>query len=305
MLNNDHAAALRIKTEPSQMEDVIRQVGKVFFLTPLIDETAPNERHFGVQPRPAPTSFPPINVTYWAAGDDGPITPDKMRSLFCNPIYAGIPPYCQAISDDYEWIRAAAKFARMESVESLLVNLLYTLQTSLGVDGADRRQDDVSLNNPPHDFSLEHPIALRLQCERDILPQLKKQLGLIFVLSENKGPGTSTAKHFGARLTGKTSLPKITAKYLHIEKILAEPPTFTDKFMSVATDINNHWNFFANPMYTGVADFPRIARDILWLKGAAQMMREYGIEQYLVNMLYLMRRSSHDFAESSDHPHQL
>lgn len=55
------------------------------------------------------------------------------------------------------------------------------------------------------------------------------------------------------------------------------------------------WSLFANPMYTGVADFPRLMPDDRWLHLAALLMRDAGIEQFLVNMLYMMRRSVRDW----------
>lgn len=50
-------------------------------------------------------------------------------------------------------------------------------------------------------------------------------------------------------------------------------------------------SLFGNLLYTDVADFPRFMSDERWLKGASLLMREAGIEQYLVNMLYLPRNS--------------
>jgi hypothetical protein len=54
-----------------------------------------------------------------------------------------------------------------------------------------------------------------------------------------------------------------------------------------------------NPIYTGLGPFPRMVPDETWIKGAAKLIREEGPEQFLVNMLHVLRRSfkvldSHD-----------
>ena len=78
------------------------------------------------------------------------------------------------------------------------------------------------------------------------------------------------------------------------QQIFAHPPGFTDEFLQLATDTNVMWNLFATPMYTGLADFPRFVSDERWVHSAALLMRDSGIEQFLVNMLYLIRRSARE-----------
>ena len=71
--------------------------------------------------------LPPANVDFARSGDE--ITPDKMRAMICNPIYAGIGPYPALVSDE-EWVRAAAQMIKKEGSEQFLVNLLYVLRQS-------------------------------------------------------------------------------------------------------------------------------------------------------------------------------
>ena len=46
-----------------------------------------------------------------------------------------------------------------------------------------------------------------------------------------------------------------------------------------------------NPIYSGVGPFPRMVSDEVWIGSAAKLIREEGPEQFLVNMLYVLRRS--------------
>ena len=47
---------------------------------------------------------------------------------------------------------------------------------------------------------------------------------------------------------------------------------------------------FANPLFTGIAHFPKTVDDETWVRAAAQAIREHGPEQWLVNMLYVLRQ---------------
>lgn len=75
--------------------------------------------------------LPKVNVEFATSGDAGEMTPEKMRSLMCNPIYAGVGPY-PALVDDETWVRAAAQMIEKEGSEQFLVNMLYVLRQSLG-----------------------------------------------------------------------------------------------------------------------------------------------------------------------------
>ena len=46
-----------------------------------------------------------------------------------------------------------------------------------------------------------------------------------------------------------------------------------------------------NPIYAGVGPFPRMVSDDMWIGSAAKLTRAEGPEQFLVNMLYVLRRS--------------
>jgi len=46
---------------------------------------------------------------------------------------------------------------------------------------------------------------------------------------------------------------------------------------------------FCNPLFTGIAHFPKVVDDETWVRAAMQAIREHGAEQWLVNMLYVLR----------------
>ena len=49
---------------------------------------------------------------------------------------------------------------------------------------------------------------------------------------------------------------------------------------------------FCNPLYAGItANFPKLVDDETWIRAAAQAIREHGPEQWLVNLLYVLRAS--------------
>jgi hypothetical protein len=304
MTETPPTAELRIRTEPTQMEDVITQIGKVVEMIPLPGDTPVNERLFTITPRQPPQTLLPISMVFFAADDDSPVTPNKLRSLFCNPAYLRLEPYSAGLVDDELWVSAAAMLARREGVEQFLVNMLYTLQTTLGVEGEERPTEDVPPRGtiPPYpagDVGIEQPVSLRLSADKETLKELSHVLGLALVLYEQKHTGRSGVKHFTAKLSQvERDLPALTAKYVPPAQIFAHRPDFTDEFLQIVTDPNVVWSLFGNPLYTGVADFPRLMSDERWLRGASLLMREEGIEQFLVNMLYLMRRSARDWAHS-------
>ncbi len=75
--------------------------------------------------------LPKPNVEFAASGGVEEWTPEKVRSLFCNPVYVGFGPY-PALIDDETWVRAAARAIREQGPEQFLVNMLYVLRQSLG-----------------------------------------------------------------------------------------------------------------------------------------------------------------------------
>ena|SRR5713226_1851872 len=46
-----------------------------------------------------------------------------------------------------------------------------------------------------------------------------------------------------------------------------------------------------NPIYTGVGPFPRMVEDREWVKGCERVIEEGGADQFLVNLLYVLRES--------------
>jgi hypothetical protein len=44
-----------------------------------------------------------------------------------------------------------------------------------------------------------------------------------------------------------------------------------------------------NPTYTGVGPFPRLIRDEVWVRACAKLIEEEGADQFLVNLLYVLR----------------
>ena len=44
-----------------------------------------------------------------------------------------------------------------------------------------------------------------------------------------------------------------------------------------------------NPIYTGVGPFPRLVDDEAWVRACAKLIEEEGADQFLVNLLYVLR----------------
>jgi hypothetical protein len=44
-----------------------------------------------------------------------------------------------------------------------------------------------------------------------------------------------------------------------------------------------------NPIYAGVGPFPRLVEDAAWARACARLIAEEGPEQFLVNLLYVLR----------------
>jgi hypothetical protein len=47
----------------------------------------------------------------------------------------------------------------------------------------------------------------------------------------------------------------------------------------------------ANPIYAGLGPYPQLIPDEQWVRAAAQAIREDGAEQFLVNLLHVLRQS--------------
>jgi hypothetical protein len=44
-----------------------------------------------------------------------------------------------------------------------------------------------------------------------------------------------------------------------------------------------------NPIYTGVGPFPRLIEDATWVGACAKLIEDEGPQQFLVNLLYVLR----------------
>jgi hypothetical protein len=72
------------------------------------------------KPLPKPNVIMPM-------GGETKLTPEKLKAIDCNPIYAGIGPYRRLKSDE-EWVRGAVKLIEEDGAEQFLVNLLAVLR---------------------------------------------------------------------------------------------------------------------------------------------------------------------------------
>ncbi len=46
-----------------------------------------------------------------------------------------------------------------------------------------------------------------------------------------------------------------------------------------------------NPIYAGIPPFPALVSDDEWISAARRLIKQDGAEQFLVNMLYVLRKS--------------
>lgn len=74
-------------------------------------------------------SLPKPNVKY-ASSNNQNLDEKELKGMFCNPIYAGIPPY-PAIMTDEDWVKVALKEIEEDGAEQFLVNMLYVLRMSM------------------------------------------------------------------------------------------------------------------------------------------------------------------------------
>jgi hypothetical protein len=52
-----------------------------------------------------------------------------------------------------------------------------------------------------------------------------------------------------------------------------------------------------NPIFTGVGPFPRLVQDADWVRACAKLIEEEGPEQFLVNLLFVLRECFPDRAD--------
>lgn len=59
-------------------------------------------------------------------------------------------------------------------------------------------------------------------------------------------------------------------------------------------------SLFCNPIYVGINGFPALIDDETWIAAASRMIRDEGAEQFLVNMLHVLRQSFPSETASTD-----
>ena len=80
------------------------------------------ESNGGNKPLPAP------NVVVARAGTPThELSPEAVKGILVNPIYAGVGPFPRLV-EDAAWVRTCAKLIQEEGAEQFLVNLLYVLR---------------------------------------------------------------------------------------------------------------------------------------------------------------------------------
>jgi len=79
-------------------------------------------------------------------------------------------------------------------------------------------------------------------------------------------------------------LPRRTAKYI------TDPQQMSEAVIK---------GMICNPIYAGIPPFERIVSDEVWVRSAAQLIKEEGAEQFLVNLLYVLRNSMADATRES------
>jgi hypothetical protein len=97
------------------------------------------------KPKQHPTNserraLPKVNVDFANGSGAGEMTAEQLRSLICNPIYAGMGRF-PAWLDDETWVRAAVQMIEKEGAEQFRVNMLYVLRQLFGT-GVRGSKDD-------------------------------------------------------------------------------------------------------------------------------------------------------------------
>jgi hypothetical protein len=78
----------------------------------------------------SPLPAPNVVVAKSGTPVDEP-SPEAVKDILVNPIYAGVGPFPRLVQND-AWVRACARMIEEEGAEQVLVNLLYVLRESLG-----------------------------------------------------------------------------------------------------------------------------------------------------------------------------
>jgi hypothetical protein len=80
----------------------------------------------------ADKSLPKPNVVVAKSGTrPEELTPEAIRGILVNPIYAGLGPF-PALVEDAAWVRGCKKLIQEDGAEQFLVNLLFVLREWFG-----------------------------------------------------------------------------------------------------------------------------------------------------------------------------
>jgi hypothetical protein len=88
-----------------------------------------NFENFGFNTDGKKEPLPPPNVSA-KIKSHAAMTQEEIRGVVCNPLYVGIGPCRQQISEQ-EWVRYAVQEISENSAEQFLVNLLYVLRQTV------------------------------------------------------------------------------------------------------------------------------------------------------------------------------
>ncbi|MEM7035294.1 MAG: hypothetical protein AAF629_37490, partial [Chloroflexota bacterium] len=103
---------------------------------------------------------------------------ESIRGMVCNPIYAGLPPFRQIVSDE-AWVQAATQLINEEGPEQFLVNMLYMLRQSL--EQVEQTPEDPlpqegpKLLEAPDSKGVEEESTTPLRCYHDDFPIITVQ----------------------------------------------------------------------------------------------------------------------------------
>jgi hypothetical protein len=79
-------------------------------------------------------TLPKPNVVMAKSGTPSQrMTPEAVKGILVNPIYAGVGPFPPMVTDQ-DWVRACTKLIKEEGAEQFLVNLLHVFRESLKED---------------------------------------------------------------------------------------------------------------------------------------------------------------------------
>jgi len=122
-----------------------------------------------------------------------------------------------------------------------------------------------------------------LSCERDVeqhgLPQFLTDLLHILRLTipSYLGSPQPAEDHPPRILEGKVPLPDVA---------YPGDPDWQAELNEPMID-----GVLCNPVYTGIGPFPKIVNDQMWIAAGVQLVKEKGLRQYLVNVLYQLKKS--------------